>query len=145
LGRILGFLPYTVDKNDVFENKRLGDIAILQEVPPFAAERVMNTVKEIDVIWFDNNENPLFCFEVEHTTDIVHGLERLLQLQHQHAKFFIVAPEERRSKFRDLVTNRYPYRSIQNRFKFISYDELARFYEAALPFYKQKVELLGDE
>jgi len=118
--------------------------ATLQNIPPFAGERVMNTVKEIDLIWFDKNENPQFCFEVEHSTDIVHGLKRLVQLQHQDAKFFIVAPEERRGKFEDLVANRYPYRSIRDRFKFISYDELASFYEVALPFYGLKMKLLGE-
>lgn len=144
LGKILGFLPYTVDKNFIFQSRKLGDAAMLQEIPPFAGEKIMNTVKEIDVIWFDENENPQSCFEIEHTTDIVHGLERLVQLQHQQAKFFIVAPEERRTKFNDLVENRYPYRGMKDRFKFISYVELSSLYEAALPFSELKKKLLGD-
>lgn len=144
LGQIMGFLTYTVDRNDTFQNKKLGDISILQEVPQFAAEHIMNTVKEIDVIWFDENENPEYCFEVEHTTDIVHGLDRQVQLKHQHAKFFIVASEDRREKFQDLVSNRFPYRSMRDRFRFISYDELARLYEAALPFSELKKKLLGE-
>jgi hypothetical protein len=144
LGQIMGFLTYTVDKNVSFQNRKLGEISILQEVPQFAAEHIMNTVKEIDVIWFDENENPEYCFEVEHTTDIVHGLDRQVQLKHQHAKFFIVASEDRRAKFQDLVSNRFPYRSMQDRFRFISYDELARLYEAALPFSELKKKLLGE-
>lgn len=144
LGKIMGFLTYTVDKNATFQNKKLGDISILQEVPQFAAQHIMNTVKEIDVIWFDENENPEYCFEVEHTTDIVHGLDRQVQLKHQQAKFFIVAPEDRRAKFQDLITNRFPYRSMRDRFMFISYDELARLYEAALPFSALEKKLLGE-
>ena len=103
----------------------------------------MNTVKEIDVIWFGDDENPKLCFEVEHTTDIVHGLNRLIQLQGFYAQFFIVAPEERRAKFLALVTKRYPYKKFSNRFRFISYDKLAQLYELALPFHKLKTELLG--
>jgi hypothetical protein len=101
------------------------------------------TVKEIDVIWFGDDENPKMCFEVEHTTDIVHGLDRLIQLQHIYAKFFIVAPEERRPKFEELITSRYPYRRFRDRFRFISYDELAHFFEKTLPFYEFKIRLLG--
>ena len=113
-------------------------------MPQFAAEHIMNTVKEIDVIWFDENENPEYCFEVEHSTDIIHGLDRQVQLKHQHAKFFIVASEDRRAKFQDLISNRFPYRSMRDRFKFISYDELASLYEAALPFSELKKRLLGE-
>jgi hypothetical protein len=127
----------------MFENKRLGDIALLQNIPPFTGERDINTVKEIDVIWFDDDENPKFCFEVEHTTDIVHGLDRLVQLQHMYAKFFIVAPEDKRSKFVELTTTRYPYRRFHDRFGFISYEELASFYQTTLPFYELRNKLLG--
>lgn len=144
MGKILGYNPYTVDQSKIFENKTLGDVAILKNIPPFAGERDINTVKEIDVIWFGDDENPKMCFEIEHTTDIVHGLDRLIQLQHIYAKFFIVAPEERRAKFEDLITNRYPYRKFHSRFKFISYDELAQLYEVTLPFHKLKTKLFGE-
>lgn len=144
MGKMLGFNPYTVDQSKIFENKTLGDAAVLKSIPPFAGERDINTVKEIDVIWFGDDENPKMCFEIEHTTDIVHGLDRLIQLQHIYAKFFIVAPEERRPKFQDLVTNRYTYRRFCNRFKFISYDELAQLYEATLSFHKLKIKLFGE-
>ena len=144
LGKMLDYYPYTVDQSKMFENKTLGDVALLQDIPPFAGERDMNTVKEIDVIWFDDDENPKMCFEVEHTTDIVHGLDRLVNLQHMNVKFFIVAPEEKRSKFEELTTNRFPYRRFRDRFKFISYDELARFYEVTLPFHESKIKFLGE-
>lgn len=144
LGKMLGFLPYTVDQSKTFSSKTLGDVAVVQSIPSFAGEAIMNTVKEIDVIWFDEDENPRMCFEVEHTTDIVHGLDRLIQLQHTYAKFFIVAPEEKRLKFEDLTTHRYPYRRMRDRFKFISYNELAQFYENTVPFYESKTRLFGE-
>jgi hypothetical protein len=144
LGKMLGFLPYTVDQSKTFGSKTLGEVAVMLNIPSFAGEGIMKTVKEIDVIWFDQDENPRMCFEVEHTTDIVHGLERLIQLQNVYAKFFIVAPEEKRPKFEDLTTHRYPYRRLRDRFKFISYDELAQFYEATVPFYESKTRLFGE-
>lgn len=144
LGKMLGFLPYTVDQSKTFRSKPLGEVAVVLNIPSFAGDRIMKTVREIDVIWFDEDENPRMCFEVEHTTDIVHGLDRLIQLQHIFAKFFIVAPEEKRSKFEELTSNRYPYRRLRDRFRFISYDELAQFYEAALPFYESKTKIFGE-
>ena len=128
LGKMLGYNSYTVDQSKMFGKRTIGEVAVLRDIPPFAGERDMKTVKEIDVIWFGDDENPKMCFEVEHTTDIIHGLDRLVQLQHIYAKFFIVAPEEKRRKFEQLVASRYPYRRFRDRFRFISYNDLARFY-----------------
>jgi len=144
LGKKLGFITYTVDQSKTFNNQRLGEIAMLKQIPAFAGDRDIGSAREIDVIWFGEDENPEFCFEVEHTMDIVRSLNRLAQLQHLHVKFFIVAPEERRSKFESEM-GKYPYRRMRNRYRFISYDELASFIQAATPFYELKVKLLGEE
>ncbi|MCP8307257.1 MAG: hypothetical protein H3Z54_00970 [archaeon] len=143
LGKTLGYLSYTVDQQKTYQGKRLGEVALVQQIPPFAGERDMSSAREIDVIWFNEDENPECCFEVEHTTDIVHGLDRLIQLQHLYVKFIIVAPEDKRSKFEALL-QRVQYRRIRDRFRFISYEELATLYEHALPFHDLKVRLLGE-
>jgi len=93
-------------------------------------------------MWFNEDENPTHCFEVEHTTDIIHGLDGLIQLQHLYVKFFIVAPEDKHQKYESLL-NRIQYRRIRDRFSFISYEELAALYESALLFYNLKAKLLG--
>ncbi|MDP9288971.1 MAG: hypothetical protein M3P08_12340 [Thermoproteota archaeon] len=71
---------------DIADNKSskptTRDVALLKQIPAFAGERDLISAREIDVIWFGDDENPKLCFEVEHTTDIVHGLNRLAQLQH---------------------------------------------------------------
>jgi len=146
LGRMLGFLTYVAarDQTKIFNRRRLGDVALLKEIPRFAAERDLNSAREIDVIWFGKDENPKYCFEVEHTTDILRSLTRLAQLQHIYAKFFIVAPEERRSKF-EIEMQKFPYREMRDRYRFISYDELASLFEAARHFHELKTKLLGEE
>ena len=143
VGKVLGYLTYTVDRSRSYRGKKLGDTAILQEIPPFASDRDMDSVRMIDVIWLNEDENPTHCFEVEHTTDIVHGLDRLIQLQHLYVKFFIVAPEHKRPKYESLL-HRVQYRKIRDRFSFISYEELASFYEKALPFHNMQIKLLGE-
>jgi len=61
----------------------------------------------------------------------------------QYAKFFIVASEDKRSKFESLLT-RIQYRKIRDRFNFISYEDLVNLYESALPFHNLRVKILGE-
>lgn len=143
IGKILGYLTYTVDSSKSYNKTKLGNVAILQEIPPFASDRDMSSARMIDVIWFNEDENPTHCFEVEHTTDIVHGLDRLIQLQHLYVDFFIVASEVKRSKYESLL-NRVQYRKIRDRFGFISYEELASLYEKALPFHNMRIKIFGE-
>lgn len=142
LGEMLGYYSYTVDQIKTFNGKKLGEIATLKEIPSFAGERDLNSAREIDVIWFGDDENPKMCFEVEHTTDIVHGLNRLTQLKHLYVNFFVVASEDRRKKFQ-IEMNKFPYRSMRQRYRFISYDELKQFFELAIPFQEMKAKLFG--
>ena len=144
LGKILGYLTYTVDQSKTFNGQKLGDVALLKQIPAFAGERDLISAREIDVLWFGDDENPKLCFEVEHTTDIVHGLNRLAQLQHLYSKFFIVATEDRRGKF-NIEMQKYPFRGMKDRFGFISYNELTALYETALPFYELKTRLLKEK
>lgn len=146
IGKMLGYIPYTTasDQSKTYNGKRLGEIALLKDIPAFAGERDLNSARNIDVIWFGDDENPKLCFEVEHTTDITGGLNRLSQLQHLRAKYFIVANEERRNKF-EIEMQKFPFRRMKEYFGFISYDELAAFYETTLPFHELKVKLLKEE
>lgn len=146
LGKMLGHIPYVTasDQSKTYNGAKLGDVALLQDIPGFAGERDLNSARNIDVIWFGDDENPKLCFEVEHTTDITGGLNRLSQLQHLRAKYFIVANEERRNKF-EIEMQKFPFRRMKDYFGFISYDELAAFYETTLPFYELRVKLLKEE
>jgi hypothetical protein len=146
LGRMLGFLTYIAarDQGKVFSGRQLGHVAVLKEIPPFAGDRDLNSAREIDVIWFGDDENPKYCFEVEHTMDILRSLNRLAQLQHIYAKFFIVAPQERVSKF-EIEMQKYPYRRMHDRYRFISYDQLASLLEVTSSFHELRVKLLGEQ
>ncbi|MCQ4574914.1 MAG: hypothetical protein NOU37_06660, partial [Candidatus Brocadiales bacterium] len=115
---------------------------ILQDIPDFAGQRDKNSARQIDVIWFDEDENPKFCIEVEHTTDITKGLHRLLQLEHFHVTFVIVATEDKRSKY-EIEMNKSPFRKMKERYKFISYEEVLELCEAALNYKKLRDTLLG--
>jgi hypothetical protein len=145
LGRMLGYYTYTVDRSKKFNDYVLGEVAVLKEIPSFTGERDLNSARQIDVIWFGDDEDPKMCFEVEHTTDITHGLNRLAQLKHLYLDFFIVSSEDRRNKF-EIEMNKFPYRtkSMRERYHFISYDELTKFFEMTIPFYRMKTKLFGE-
>ena len=144
IGNMLGFLTYTPDYSKKHEDRKLGDTATLKEMPAFAGERARSPARNIDVIWFNEDENPQACFEVEHTTGISPGLNRLYQLSQFRVKFFIVASEDDRNKFKREV-GKAPYWAMRKRFRFISYDELYEFFESTCTFHKLKVELMGDD
>ena len=144
LGNMLGFLTYTPDYSKKHEDRKLGYTATLKEMPAFAGELARDSARNIDVIWFNEDENPHACFEVEHTTGISPGLHRLFQLRQFRVKFFIIASEEDRSKFEREV-GKAPYRAMRRRFRFISYDELSRFFKTTRTFHELKVKLMGSD
>ena len=129
------------DKNKEFRNKPLAEIARLQEIPNSIAPGIMGTVRHIDVIWFKDN-HPSHCFEVEHSTNITQALVRFSELQGLHTRFTIVAPAEARDKF-DREVERMLFRSIKDRVRFKSYDELAKFLAVAQEFAKEKQNFFG--
>ena len=144
LGNILGFDTYVPpeDRNKIVEGKRLGELTTLKELPQFTYPRLLDTVKHIDVIWF-KEEFPIFCFEVEESTDVTKGLLRLYQIRQLNIQPIIVGPESRRSKFLTEI-EKDPFYHIKKRYRFISYDELSRLLELAREFLELRNKLLGD-
>ncbi len=154
LGNILGYDTYTADPSkdpgDQFDEvvemegyktvirRPLGQIATLDKIPDFAPKRVMESAKDIDVIWF-KDDLPVVCFEVEHTTNVKQGLLRQFQVSRlvQNARFYVIAPEEQRAKF-EKEADTYPFKQIRDRYAFKSYEELVEFYGEAWKFHEAK-------
>lgn len=139
LGNLLGFDTFVCKRDRVktFMGNTLGEIATLKEIPRFTYERLLETVREIDVIWFKEGY-PQHCFEVEHSTDVKGGLLREFQIRKgTNAKFFIIAPKEIYSKFKS-ETNKDPFYQIRDRYIFKSYKELVSLYNSAIIHYQLK-------
>ena len=43
LGKMLGYIPYTVDQSKTFNGQKLGDVVVLNQIPAFAGERDLNS------------------------------------------------------------------------------------------------------
>ena len=107
--------PTDFTKNNETKVGSLNEVVTIQEIPPFVTSRIMEKVKNIDVIWFER-DIPSACFEIEYTTDISKGLGRLSQLQIlTQTMLFIVSPEKMRGKF-EKETAVHPYYDERERY-----------------------------
>lgn len=145
LGNMLGYVTYTADpsrKSDII-GKTLNEIALLKEIPPFTYKKLLDTVKNVDVIWF-KDEFPAYCFEVEHTTGVTMGLLRLYQIRNfTNALFFVVAPSGIISRFQTEIL-KDPFHKIKKRYAFRSYNDLVEFYEEAKRYHYLKEKFIKD-
>ena len=107
LGRALGFDVYIAanDRSRPVDGGRLGD-GCRGELPAGLAPGGAESVRMIDVMWFERNDDRVAAaFEVEHTTSIYSGIMRLLDLALSGPngavhKLFLVAPDGRESDVR---------------------------------------------
>lgn len=51
LGNLLGYDTYTPDASRTYDGKKLGQIATLDDLPAFTSEKIMDSVRNIDVVW----------------------------------------------------------------------------------------------
>jgi len=135
-GNLLGFNTYTADPSKECQGVKLGDLVGLKDIPPFTYERLLKTIREIDVIWF-KEEFPRYCFEVEHTTGVRDGLLRLYQIRELGTRFFIVAPQDVIVRFKTEIL-RDPFYKIKERYNFKTYEELLSFHNAVVEYDKER-------
>jgi hypothetical protein len=136
LGQILGYDTYSPDRNKGAYGQKLEDLISLDAIPQFTTPSLLDTIKNIDVIWFED-EFPICCFEVEHTTGVTTGLLRLYQTSQLSTKLFVIAPADVLKKF-ETEMNKMPFRKMRNRYIFRSYQHLINFYYLAENYTKSK-------
>jgi hypothetical protein len=144
VGKLLGYDVYVADpaRESKMFGVKLGELADLQQVPRFTLDRYLDTIGNVDVIWFQE-EFPAYCFEVEHSTNVTQGLLRLYQIrQFTDARFFIVAPTNVEKRFESEV-RKDPFHQIKDRYTFKSYDDLSAFYQSAKDYHSKKDAFLG--
>lgn len=123
---------YTNDKKYVFQNKRLGNIATIANVPIFTYENIIkDTVRFADVIWFNKRRFPFKIFEVENSTDFRDALVKFCELQDFQTKFCCVSNEHRKDKFQKEL-NKTAFEPIRSRCEFVSYEQVENDYELTL-------------
>jgi hypothetical protein len=123
---------YTNDKKCIFDNKTLGSLATLSEVPVFTYKHIINeTVRFFDVIWFNRRCYPLTIFEVEHSTNFRDAFVKFMELQDFRTRFCCVSFNNRKDKF-DKEIEKTAFESLKDRCEFISYDKIEHDYKLSL-------------
>ena len=130
IGNLKGFNTYVPpqDKNRSFLERKLCNIASVTHIFDFTYPEIIKFAKTVDVIWFNERNLPNSFYEIEHTTDIKNSLNKFYELQDFRAKFYIVAPIERKNQFLDVISSSI-YKNIRNIVSFISYDTVVKQYE----------------
>jgi hypothetical protein len=139
IGNIRGFETYCPDKSKVFNEKKLKEIASLQECPELQFSDY-NLLRQIDVIWFKSRGNkfiPEYAFEVELTTGVWSGVGRMSTLMdYSNVNFYIISNDAK--KYNQVITSFVEY---SNRFKHISNDLIGDLYSAEINLKELRINI----
>jgi len=139
LGRIYGYETYapphyqTIRK---FQDKPLGEYITVSDCTDIFRGPNLSKIREIDSLWFDEDDYglfPAYAFEIEETTRVKSGLDRLLKIPKRFpAQFFIIGPSTKEKNLFDQYINQTPFRNFKDKFLFRLYEELEDLYNSAL-------------
>lgn len=145
IGKWLGYRTFTPDPSKESRYGKLGDLVSEKKMPTeYIAERLVEKVRQIDVIWFDDEGYPTHCFEVEHSTDITKGLLRMYQIRKLRIKMFIVSKDSAKAKF-EAEIHKDPFLHVKEEFIFRSYKDLQEFFESVKKFAIMKGTFLNED
>lgn len=136
VGKLKGFSTFVPnqDKNKSFyDERKLGEIRTISELPKYSYDSIVQRSSTIDVIWFNERNLPHSFFEVEHSTDIQNSLIKFNDLQDFYSRMIIVADHKRRADY----INKIKYSSFKdlsknNRVSFLDYVSLNKQYESLI-------------
>lgn len=159
IGKQLGYETWIAqnDKGIKYQGKALleheGILKSISEKPlvgPF--EGAMAAGRFIDCIWFDGDKQIPAVMEVEHTTGVTSGLDRMKNF-HDHippvgSRYVIVAPDEdrdhvltesRKPMFEDMDVRFFPYSSVEELYVLCQRRHLKGTTEEFLDCYMERV------
>lgn len=139
LGKIYGYETYAPPHDQSitkFQDKLLEDYVTVSDCTDIFRGPNLARIREIDVLWFDEDDYglfPVYAFEVEETTRVKSGLDRLLKIPRRFPTlFFIIGPSAKEKDLFDQYVNQTPFRDFKDKFLFRFYKELEELYNFAL-------------
>ena len=126
------------DKNKLFMEKKLFDIASTTDIPRFKYDHITRRAGTVDIIWFNERGLPNCFYEVEHSTNIINSLNKFYELQDFRSKFCIVADIRRKTEFEDKISQSI-YRQIKDIVSFVDYDSVANQYLNMVKIQENKI------
>lgn len=141
LGKIYGYETYAPPHDQTirkFQDKPLGDYVTVSDCTDIFRGPNLVKIREIDTLWFDEDDYglfPVYAFEIEETTRVKLGLDRLLKIPRRFPTLlFIIGPSRKEKDLFDQYINQTPFRSFKDKFSFKFYKELEELYNVALVY-----------
>lgn len=139
LGRLYGyetFAPAPDRTSREFQGRSLSELATVTNCLDFCRGKSLPRVRQIDAIWLaEDNEGtfPVYAFEVEHTTRVKSGMDRLVEIPERYsASLFVIAPGEEEHRLFEKLVAQNRYREFRERLRFRDYAQLETLYNAAV-------------
>ncbi|MDI6760911.1 MAG: hypothetical protein QMD05_08790 [Candidatus Brocadiaceae bacterium] len=139
LGKIYGYETYAPPHDQTirnFQGKPLKDLISVSDCTDIFKGPNLVKIREIDTLWFDEDDYglfPVYAFEVEETTRVKSGLDRLLKIPKRFStRFFVIGPSTKEKDLFKRYINQTPFRNFRDRFLFKLYEELEELYNSAL-------------
>lgn len=130
---------YTPDKSWIFDNKEIWKLATLDKIPSFTYEKIINdSIRFVDVIWFNERWFPAKLIEVENSTDFRAWFIKMNEIQDFRTEFLFIAPQDRKSKF-DIEREKQAFKNIKDRCIFETYEFVENWYNHQLQWKKFKI------
>lgn len=139
LGKTYGyetFVPRTDQTIRVFQNQPLSKHVTVNDCDTVFASKNVAKIRQIDVIWFDEDDDglfPAYAFEVEETTGVKSGLDRLLKIpQRYNAHFFVIGPSPEEEALFKRYCSQSPFRAFRPHLTFRLFEDVELLYSAAI-------------
>lgn len=145
IGKIYGYGVYAPANDRTmrkFNGKPLSDLTdIATDLKPIIGASKAAVVQRIDVLWFEEDDDmdvyPSYAFEVEHTTLIHTGLNRLAEIPRRFkSRLFIVGDDQKDQALFNNLLGQTVYKPLKSRFMFQAFDDVRNLYQAAVTFQK---------
>jgi len=127
IGNAEGFNTYSPNKNAIFDNKPLAQIMTLSTFPNFTYPNITQSVRFMDVLWFNERGFPKFTFEVEITPQFRNSMLKFSELCDFNTTFYLIAEEENQDKYHREI-ERSVFREINGRCLFKTCDQVRDMY-----------------
>lgn len=136
IGSMEGFDTYSPNKSAVFDNKSLLQIMTLSEFPNFTYPNIIQSVRFIDVLWFNERGFPNSVFEVETTPQFRNSLVKFGELCDFNITFHLIADAKYYDKYENEIS-RAVFKEIKGRCLFRTFEKVTDMYLKSVE--KQKV------
>jgi len=140
LGRLYGyetFAPATDRTTRFFQSRPLGELTTVHDCSGFCtAKPSLAKVRQIDAIWLEEDKDgpyPAYAFEVEHTTRVRSGLDRLTEIPGRYQiPLFVIGPGTEEKRLFESLVEQNRYRDFKPRLHFRDYRQLEHLFNAAV-------------